>query len=52
MFAVNMLAATPGGNTYTFDEIKEALAAAGFDRVRLVQSGANMDGIVEAFKPA
>jgi hypothetical protein len=48
---VNMLLATPGGGTYTFDEIREALLRAGFVRVRLLQSGEHMDGLVEAFKP-
>jgi predicted O-methyltransferase YrrM len=51
MFAVNMLVATTGGNCYTFDEIRDALEAAGFTRVRLLQSGNMMDGLVEAFKP-
>lgn len=51
IFAVNMLLATPGGGTYTFDEIRAALLRAGFVRVRLLQSGEHMDGLVEAFKP-
>lgn len=50
MFAVNMLAATPGGSTYTFDEIRETLEEAGFARIRLIQTGHFMDGLVEAFK--
>lgn len=51
MFAVNMLVATSGGNCYTFEEIRDGLEEAGFTRVRLVQSGTMMDGLVEAFKP-
>ena len=51
IFAVNMLVATGGGNTYTFDEIQDGLRHAGFIRVRLLQSGEHMDGLVEGFKP-
>jgi predicted O-methyltransferase YrrM len=51
IFAVNMLVATDGGRTYTFDEIKTSLLQAGFLNIRLLQSGEHMDGLVEAFKP-
>jgi precorrin-6B methylase 2 len=51
IFAVNMLVSTPGGNTYTFEEIKNGLAQAGFTRIHLLQRGEHMDGLVEAFKP-
>lgn len=51
VFAVNMLVGTPGGATYTFDEIQSGLEAAGFTRVRLLQKGEHMDGLVEGFKP-
>jgi len=51
VFAVNMLLATPGGGTYTYDEIREALKQAGFTSVNLIQTGERMDGLVEAFKP-
>ena len=51
IFAVNMLVATSGGKTYTYDEIQEGLTHAGFIRVRLLQSGEHMDGLVEGFKP-
>ncbi len=50
IFAVNMLVNTPGGGTYTFEEIKEGLTKAGFDRVRLMQTQ-GMFSLVEAFKP-
>ena len=52
LFAVNMLAATPGGNVYTYDEIRAGLTQAGFGGVRLLQRGGGMVGLVEAFKPA
>lgn len=51
IFAVNMLVATSGGNTYSYDEIRDGLTHAGFIRVRLLQSGEHMDGLVEGFKP-
>ena len=50
LFAVNMLAGTEGGTTYTFDEIKEGLAAAGFSRINLTQTK-GMFSLVEGFKP-
>ena len=51
IFAVNMLAATSGGNTYTFEEIKAGLAQAGFVNICLLRPGEHMDALVEAFKP-
>ncbi|MDP2853855.1 MAG: methyltransferase [Smithellaceae bacterium] len=51
IFAVNMLVNTQGGSTYTFDEIRTWLAEAGFTKVRLLQTGYQMDALVEAFKP-
>ncbi len=51
IFAVNMLVGTHGGNTYTLGEIRCWLEKAGFIKVRLVQTGERMDGLVEAFKP-
>ena len=48
LFAINMLVNTKGGDTYTFDEIKDALAAAGFVEVNLVRKGERMDCLVEA----
>jgi hypothetical protein len=52
IFAVNMLVATRGGNTYTFEEIRTGLVQAGFVRIRLLQRGERMDGLVEGFKPS
>jgi len=50
LFAVNMLAGTEGGTTYTFDEIKEGLKAAGFTRINLTRAK-GMFSLVEGFKP-
>jgi SAM-dependent methyltransferase len=51
LFAINMLVCTPGGDTYTFNEIKNTLEQAGFKEVQLVRSGERMDCLVEARKP-
>lgn len=51
VFAVNMLVATDGGGTYTYDEIRDDLTRAGFHRIGLIRKGEHMDGLVEAFKP-
>jgi hypothetical protein len=48
LFAINMLVATPGGGTYTFDEIREDLESAGFENVRLIEEDERMNGLVEA----
>ena len=50
LFAVNMLVATAGGNVYTFSEIEAGLTAAGFTRVRQLQGGPGMMGLVDAVK--
>lgn len=50
IFAINMLVGTEGGGTYTFEEIKSWLEAAGFTGVRLFRKGEHMDALVEAFK--
>jgi len=52
LFAVNMLVATDGGDTYTFAELKAALESAGFVEVRLLQDGERRNGVIEAFRPA
>lgn len=49
MFAVNMLAGTRGGGTYTYEEIADGLAAAGFHRIRLIRTE-GMFSLVEGFK--
>ncbi len=50
VFAVNMLVATPGGNTYTIEEITLDLHSAGFTDVRLIRDGTHMDQLVIASK--
>ena len=50
LFAVNMLVNTHGGNSYTFDEIREGLEEAGFERVKLLQEK-EMSSLVEGYKP-
>ena len=51
LFAVNMLVCTAGGGTYTFDELGEALRAAGFAQPELLRSDELMGSIVVATKP-
>ncbi len=50
LFAVNMLVATDGGSTYTFDEYREDLREAGFDDVTLVYRDEFMDSLIRARK--
>ena len=50
IFAINMLCCTAGGNCYTFEEIRDGLAQAGFRRISPIETGENMDALVEAFK--
>ena len=49
-FAINMLVNTPGGSTYSFEEISEDLEAAGFVDAELLHRG-EMDSLVTARKP-
>jgi predicted O-methyltransferase YrrM len=51
LFAVNMLVATEAGDTYTLQELSDALASAGFVDVRLLQDGERMNAVVEAYRP-
>ena len=51
IFAINMLLGTPGGSTYTYEEIKTGLLQAGFTNVLLLKKGEHMDALVEALKP-
>lgn len=50
MFAVNMLAGTEGGGTFTFEEFKEDLQSAGFSDIRLVHHDEAMNSLVRATK--
>lgn len=51
LFAINMLVATEGGATFTFDELREDLSVSGFEEVTLVQRDEGMDSIVRATRP-
>jgi hypothetical protein len=46
-----MLLGTPGGSTYTYEEIKTGLLQGGFTNVHLLKKGEHMDALVEALKP-
>ena len=50
VFALNMLVATDGGDTYTFRDIEQSLKTAGFTDIRQIRHGGKMDGIVTARK--
>ncbi len=50
LFAVNMLVATEGGSTYTFDEYREDLREAGFGEVTLVHRDEFMNSLIRAEK--
>ena len=50
LFAVNMLVATEGGGTYTFDEYSEDLCAAGFVEAELVHRDELMCSLIRARK--
>ncbi|MFZ4395141.1 MAG: hypothetical protein ACOYOU_05875 [Kiritimatiellia bacterium] len=50
LFAVNMLVATPKGGTFTLDELREDLSAAGFWKVKFLRRGVWMDSVVCATK--
>ncbi len=50
-FAVNMLVGTPGGGTFTFSELRDDLAAAGFITATLLRRGEAMDSVVCGTKP-
>jgi SAM-dependent methyltransferase len=50
LFAINMLVNTKGGDTYTFEEIEDALETVGFERVEMLRKGERMDCLVEARK--
>lgn len=50
IFAVNMLVATRGGNTYTLEETTTDLQAAGFHDVRLLRDGDRMDQLLIGVK--
>jgi hypothetical protein len=51
LFTVHMLVATQGGGTFTLEELRADLEAAGFDRVRLLRRNPGMNAVVTATKP-
>lgn len=50
LFAINMLVATQGGGTYTFDEYTEELTSAGFTNITLVHRDEFMNSLIRAKK--
>jgi len=50
LFAINMLVATEGGGTYTFDEYRHDLYEAGFGEVILVHRDEFMNSLIRAEK--
>ncbi len=51
IFAVNMLVATLGGNSYTLNEVQEDLRECGFVNPRLILDGPKMDQLIMATRP-
>ncbi|MCP4449897.1 MAG: hypothetical protein GY809_00430 [Planctomycetes bacterium] len=51
LFAVNMLACTPDGNTYTWQEYGEDLGHAGFAHVELMAESQGMNSLIRATRP-
>ena len=51
LFAVNMLVGTAGGGTFTFQELREDLQAAGFINPMVVRRDEGMNSILVAEKP-
>jgi len=51
LFAVNMLVATQGGGTYTFEEYRADLLDAGFNDITLIARDEFMDSLIHAKKP-
>lgn len=50
LFAINMLVATEGGDTYTFDEFRMDLSDAGFTNITLLQQDEFMNSLISAVK--
>jgi predicted O-methyltransferase YrrM len=51
LFAINMLVATQGGSTFTFEELREDLEATGFAEVAVMRQDEAMNAVVVAKKP-
>ena len=52
LFAVNMLVATEGGGTFTFDELREDLQHAGFTGAAVLRQDEGMNSVIVARRPA
>jgi ubiquinone/menaquinone biosynthesis C-methylase UbiE len=50
LFAINMLVATEGGGTFTFNELREDLESAGFGQVVVMHRDDGMNSVVVAHK--
>ena len=50
LFAINMLVATEGGGTYTFDEFRMDLLNAGFTNITLIQQDEFMNSLISTVK--
>ena len=50
LFAVNMLTATEGGGTYSFEEYRQDLCKASFEQIELVYHDENMNSLIKANK--
>jgi hypothetical protein len=51
LFAVNMLVGTDQGGTFTFEELRDDLASAGFTDARVLRRDEGMHSVVSAVKP-
>lgn len=51
LFAVNMLVATEGGGTFTFDELREDLQSAGFADAAVLREDDAMNSVIAARRP-
>ena len=50
LFAINMLVATEGGGTFTFNELREDLEDAGFTGVKVLHRDEGMNSVIQAVK--
>jgi precorrin-6B methylase 2 len=50
LFAINMLTATKGGGTYSFEEYRQDLYKAGFEQINLVYHDEYMNSLIKAKK--
>jgi predicted O-methyltransferase YrrM len=52
LFAVNMLACTQAGNTFTWDEYHEDLRDARLTNIELIREGEGMNSLIQATRPS